>query len=190
MLFKDLDDINLRFEEIKKKLQNAEVIKNKSLYQELMKEFSEINPTMEIYGQFKAIKAQIESNQELINDSTDQELTRLAKDEIEDLKTKKEVLEKNLKEQLTPKDPNDNKNIILEIRAGAGGDEASLFTEELFRAYGLFATSKKWKVDVVSISEGNAGGYKEVIAALSGDKVFSKLKYESGVHRVQKGAQN
>ncbi len=186
MLFKDLDDINLRFEEIKKKLQDAEVIKNKSLYQELMKEFSEINPMMEIYGQFKVIKAQIESNQELINDSTDQELTKLARDEIGDLKAKKEVLEKKLKEQLIPKDPNDNKNIILEIRAGAGGDEASLFTEELFRAYGLFATSKKWKVDVISISEGNAGGYKEVIAALSGDKVFSKLKYESGVHRVQR----
>ena len=111
MLFKDLDDINLRFEEIKKKLQDAEVIKNKSLYQELMKEFSEINPTMKIYGQFKAIQAQIESTQELINDSTDQELTKLARDEIGDLKAKQEVLEKKLKEQLAPKDPHDNKNI-------------------------------------------------------------------------------
>lgn len=186
MLFKDLDDINLRFEDIKKKLQDADVINNNSLYQELMKEFSEISPSMEVYGQFKSVLAQIESSQELISESNDQEIIKLAKDEIAELKTKKSALEHNLKELLVPKDPNDNKNIILEMRAGAGGDEASLFTEELFRAYGLFATAKKWKVDVISISEGNAGGYKEVIAALSGKKVFSKLKYESGVHRVQR----
>ena len=186
MLFKDLDDINLRFEEIKKKLQDVNVINNKSLYHELMKEFSEISPTMEIYGQFKDVIAQIKSNQELIAESNDPELTKLAKEEITSLKTQKQELEQSLKEQLVPKDPNDDKNIILEMRAGAGGDEASLFTEELFRAYGLFATSKKWKVDVISISEGNAGGYKEVIATLSGNKVFSKLKYESGVHRVQR----
>ena len=186
MLFKNLDDISRRFEEIEEKLSKVDVAKDKILYQKLIKDFSEIKETVEVYRQFKKVEEQIKSSQEIINETDDPELSKLAKSEIAALKVEKEELETQLKLLLTPKDPNDDKNIILELRAGAGGDEASLFTEELFRAYGLYALNNKWKVDVISISEGNSGGYKEVIAALSGNKVFSKLKYESGVHRVQR----
>ncbi len=185
-MFKELDGVESRFETINLELQDPEVAGDQKRYTSLMKEYADLEEIVKSYREYKKTIQSIKSNKELLSDESDEELRQMAKEELTELESSKESLEGHLKLLLLPKDPNDDKNIILEIRAGAGGDEASLFTEELFRAYSLFSSTQKWKTEVLSISEGNAGGYKEVIAIITGDKVFSKLKYESGVHRVQR----
>lgn len=184
-MFAKLDEVESRYEQVNVQLQNPEITGQQSKYRALMKEVADLEKVVGPYREYKSKRVELQQNRELLNES-DPELRELAKEEIRRLEKEIDVLEQELKILLLPKDPNDEKDIILEIRAGAGGDEASLFAEELFRAYMHFAASKGWKVQMMSVSEGNVGGFKEVVASISGDHVYSQLKFESGVHRVQR----
>lgn len=185
-MFKQLEGVESRFEEVNLKLQSPDVANDQKKYRELMKEYAHLQGIVTIFRKYKNIQKQIDDNKQILETENDEELRTLAKEELADLQRQQPEIENALKLELIPKDPNDDKNIILEIRAGAGGDEASLFASELFRAYSLYASKHGWRVELLSTSEGNVGGFKEVIATISGDKVFSRLKYESGVHRVQR----
>lgn len=162
------------------------VANNQERYRGLMKELSDLEKVVSVFREYKKVKTDLEGNKHILETENDEDLREMAKEELASLEKSMADYEERLKVLLLPKDPNDDKNIILEIRAGAGGDEASLFAQELFRAYSHYATTRGWKVELMSISEGNVGGYKEVIATVTGDKVYSLLKYESGVHRVQR----
>ena len=177
--------VEQRFEEIQHQLQNPNIAQDQNKYRQLMKEFGELEPVVQAFRHLKRAQAEVEANHELLKDP-DLEIREMAKEELKICSAQVEEFEAQLRLLLLPKDPNDSKNIILEIRAGAGGDEASLFAFELFRAYSHYASSLGWSVQLMSTSDGNVGGYKEVIARIAGDKVYSKLKYESGVHRVQR----
>ena len=185
-MFKKLDEVENNYNHLQMKLQDPDITSDPKQYTQLMKEISEIEDIVKTYQSYKKCQKGIDSSKQLLDTEKDEEMRSLAKEELSELSAEIKGLEDSLKLLLLPKDPNDNKNIILEIRAGAGGDEASLFAEELFRAYTLFSSDKSWKMQLISISQGNAGGYKEVIASISGNKVYSLMKYESGVHRVQR----
>lgn len=185
-MFDKLQEVEKKFEKIQRDLQRPEVANDQKNYQRLMKEFSDLQPVVESFRKYSSIKKQIQENKQLLMEESDEDLRALAKEDLQVLEPQIEELEQELKISLLPKDPNDDKDVILEIRAGAGGDEASLFAEELFKAYQHFAQSQGWSVDLMTFAEGNAGGAKEIIANISGAKVFSKMKYESGVHRVQR----
>ena len=167
-------------------LQNPEIAQDQKRYRALMKENADLQKVIEIYRRFKSTSKQIAENKVILETESDVELRQMAKEDLTDLESRLPEMEEELKLSLLPKDPNDEKNIVLEIRAGAGGDEAALFADELFRAYMHYAAKFGWKVELLSSSDGNAGGYKEVIGLITGDRVFSRLKYESGVHRVQR----
>lgn len=181
-----LKSFAIRYEKIQKELAQPEVISDKEKLRTLTKEMSSIEPIVLKYREFESAQSEITSLKEMLKSEEDSDLKSMAKEELSKLEKKEIELEQELKILLLPSDPNDEKNVILEIRAGAGGDEASLFCEELFRAYVHFAQSKKWKVDILSTSEKTGGGFKEVLATISGSKVYSILKFESGVHRVQR----
>ncbi len=185
-MFKKLADVEKKFEKLSSDLQAPGVTDDPASYRKLMKEYAELEKIVVVFRRYKLVQKNIEENKALLGSEKDEEMRKLIRSDLSDLDKELIALESELKEQLIPKDPNDEKNIVLEIRAGAGGDEASLFAEELFRAYSLFAAHKGWKVTLVSASLGNVGGFKEVIAMIQGEKVFSFLKYESGVHRVQR----
>lgn len=185
-MFEKLREVESRYEQVNLQLQNPDVSQDQKRYRALMKELADLQPLVTTYRQYKNIESQINDNKSLLQTESDEDLRQLAKDDLAQLTPEFETLTEKLKLLLLPKDPNDDKNIILEIRSGAGGDEASLFASELFTAYVHFANGQGWRVEMMSASEGNAGGYREVIAQISGDKVFSKLKFESGVHRVQR----
>lgn len=180
-----IQKVERRFEEVQHQLQNPSVAQDQKKYRSLMKEFGELEPVVRAYRVLVQIKKELIENQSLLKDA-DLELREMAKEELKVLTQRQSEVEQELQLLLLPKDPNDGKNIILELRAGAGGDEASLFGAELFRAYSHFAQDQGWQVEILSTSDGNVGGYKEIIARIAGDKVYSKLKYESGVHRVQR----
>lgn len=185
-IFHKLDQVESRFEQISLQLQNPDLAADQKSYRALMKESADLETIVATYRRFKNVSEQIADNKNLLETESDNELRQLAKEDLSQLDREKTSLESDLKMLLLPKDPNDDKNIILEIRAGAGGDEASLFADELFRAYSHYASTMGWRVEGLSASDGNAGGYREVIASISGDRVFSRLKFESGVHRVQR----
>ncbi len=185
-MFDRLEDVDRKFLKLERDLQNPAIIQDNEKYQKLLIEHGDLEPLVHAYREYKKTTSELAESKELLQTESDEDLRDLAKAEVSQLESRKEELEKELKVLLLPKDPNDDKDVILELRAGAGGDEASLFAEELFRGYSYYASKNKWSVDVISISEGNAGGYKEVVASISGKKVYSKLKYESGVHRVQR----
>lgn len=185
-MFAKLDEVEKRFEQINQELQRPGVTDDQNAYRKLMKELADMQDVVATYRRLKTVKQSLQANRELISGEEDQELKAMAKEENAAFEKEIVSLEGQLKILLLPKDPNDDKNIVLEIRAGAGGDEAGLFAKELFRAYSLYAGQQGWRCELMSISEGTAGGYKEVIATIAGEKVFSKLKYESGVHRVQR----
>ncbi|MCS6839114.1 MAG: peptide chain release factor 1 [Bdellovibrionaceae bacterium] len=184
-MFEKLQSLEQKFLEIGHQLENPQVTSDQQKFKLLMKEYRELEPIVESYRRYQQIEKQIAQNQALLKEQ-DEELRALAKEELKNLEVEKESLVASLKILLLPRDPNDQKNVIIEIRAGAGGDESSLFAAELFRAYVHYANKRGWQVEVLSISEGNVGGYKEVIARILGDKVYSRLKFESGVHRVQR----
>ncbi|MDQ6955222.1 MAG: peptide chain release factor 1 [Mariprofundaceae bacterium] len=182
-----LDDILHKHEEISIMLADPEVTADPKRYTELSREFSEIEPVAEKAAQYLALQAQLEDNQELINDADcDAELKAMAQEEILDLKQAMEVCNDELILLLLPKDPNDNRDIILEVRAGTGGDEAALFAADLFRMYSRYAEIKGFKVEILSSNGTGIGGYKEIIAQVTGQGVFSTFKFESGTHRVQR----
>ncbi len=185
-MFKKLDEVEQRYERLQMDLQNPTITANQEKYTKLMRDLAALTDVVETYRRFKKVQSELIDNKEILATESDEDLRQLAKEEIPSLEEEQGRLEEMLKVALLPKDPNDEKNVILEIRAGAGGDEASLFAEELFRAYSYYANARGWRVDLISASEGNVGGFKEVIASISGEKVFSRLKYESGVHRVQR----
>ena len=181
-----LDHIEAQYREMEKELQNPEILSEPNKYQKILKKQKEVKDIVFAYREYKEKSEELKDNQDLLQKEKDLEIQHLAKEEIKNLQQAIHHLEQKLKQLLLPNDPNDGKNIILEIRAGAGGNEASLFAEELFRAYGYYAQSQNWKVQLIGRSEGNVGGLKEVICSISGKNVYSKLKYESGVHRVQR----
>ena len=184
-MFKKLEDVESRYEEVQLQLQKPDIASDQKKYRTFMKQLSDLEKIVVPFREYKKKKKDLDDNKILANDS-DPEMREMAKEELRTLEKELPELEHSLMLSLLPKDPNDDKNIILEIRAGAGGDEASLFAFELFRAYTQFASTQGWKVTMMSTSDGNVGGFKEVIASISGESVYSKLKFESGVHRVQR----
>ena len=184
-MFDKINEIEDRFSLLESELSRPETVKDQKIYQKYTKEHSQLAPIVNTYREFRTVSEEIESNKSLLGDS-DPEMRKLAREEIESLNSRKEDLENELKILLLPKDPNDEKNIILEIRAGTGGDEAGLFAADLLRSYLKYAEMNKWKTEVLSQSMTGIGGYKEIIILIEGDAVYSRLKYESGVHRVQR----
>lgn len=180
-----LTDVEKRFEELEHKLSSAEVVADRGLYQQLMREHKNLAELVATYRSFNKVKEELSGSQELLN-SGDPDLVEVAREEIRMLQAELEGLERQLTILLLPKDPNDSKNVILEIRAGAGGNESGLFAGEIFRAYTRYAENRGWKVELLETSEAPAGGYKEVIAMITGEGAYSRLKYEKGVHRVQR----
>ena len=185
-MFERLDQIEARYEELTQALASPEIIGDSSKYQKTAKAHSEITPVVEKYREYKDLKKGIAESRSLLADEKDPDMRAYAQEELDKLEAHVVGVEEELRFLLLPKDPNDEKNVILEIRAGTGGDEATLFAAEMFRMYDRFAETQRWKVEVLSTSESPVGGLKEVIALIEGDKVYSRLKYESGVHRVQR----
>ncbi|MCH7765069.1 MAG: peptide chain release factor 1 [Acidobacteria bacterium] len=182
-MFDKLKQVEARFEELNQQLADPAVLADGVRYQKTAKAQAEISELVEKYREWKQVEKGVADAKALLDDP---DMKALAQEELAELEKRREALEQELKVLLLPSDPNDEKNVILEIRAGTGGDEASLFAADLFRMYSRYAESQRWKVEVLSTSPSLAGGLKEVVASIQGQKVFSKLKYESGVHRVQR----
>ncbi len=180
-MLKRLEEVEKKYLEIEKTLSNPDI--SPPEIHKYSKELSDLDEIVELYREYKVIQEKIEQNKTLLKDK---ELGDLAREEIEELEQEVAKLENKLRMLLLPKDPNDAKNVFLEIRAGTGGDEAALFAADLFRMYSRYAEAKRWKVEVISLSETGIGGLKELIASIEGKNVYSRLKYESGVHRVQR----
>ncbi len=185
-LFEKLDQIESRYDEMTRELSSPEVLADSARYQKLAKTHAELEEIVGKYREWKEIEKGLEGAKQLLAESIDTEMKQLAHEEQRSLDGRREVVERELKLLLVPKDPNDEKNVIVEIRAGTGGDEASLFAAELFRMYSRYAESQGWRVEVLESSPSPVGGVKEIVASIQGNKVYSKLKYESGVHRVQR----
>jgi peptide chain release factor 1 len=184
--FQKLKDIEARFAEVERGMSDPKVAQDPPAYQRLAKESKEISPIVERYRAYKTALAEITKVQEMAKLEADADLREMAHEEIRSLEAKRDALDAEIPLLLIPKDPNDEKNVLLEIRAGTGGDEAALFAGEMFRMYTRFAERQGWKIDVVSVSRTGPGGIKEVIAMVEGDRVYSKLRFESGTHRVQR----
>ena len=185
-MFERLDQIEARYEELTQALASPEIIGDSGKYQKAAKAHSEITPVVEKYREYKDLKKGIAESKAMLTDEKDPEMRAYAQEELSKLEGRVGKVEEELKLLLLPKDPNDEKNVILEIRAGTGGDEATLFAAEIFRMYTRYAETQRWKVEVLSSSESGVGGLKEVIALIEGNRVYSRMKYESGVHRVQR----
>lgn len=180
-----LDLLAERYEEVGALLSDAEIISDQNKYRELSKEYAELEPVVKTYQSFLQVLSDTDEAKLLLKDS-DPDMRAMANDEVQDGQAHLEALEVDLQRLLLPKDPNDGKNVFLEIRAGTGGDEAAIFSGDLFRMYSKFAESNRWKVEVISENQGDHGGYKEIIVRIVGQGVYSKLKFESGAHRVQR----
>jgi peptide chain release factor 1 len=185
-MFERLDQIEARYEELTNALASPEIMNDSARFQKTAKAHSEIAPVVEKYREYKDLTQGIAESKVVLGDEKDPEMRAYAQEELDKLQPRVAQIEEELKVLLLPKDPNDEKNVVLEIRAGTGGDEATLFAAELFRMYTRFAEMKRWKVEVLSSSDSSVGGLKEVIAMIEGDRVYSQMKYESGVHRVQR----
>lgn len=186
IILEKLEGVKIRFEEVSQLITDPEVIGDMQRYVKLNKEYKFLEPLMEVYKKFKEILSNIEQAKFILNEEHDEEMREMAKMELEELEPQVTPMEEEIKLLLLPADPQDDKNAVLEIRAGTGGDEASIFAGDLFRMYSKFCESKNWKMEVTNISEGTSGGYKEIVANVSGTGVYGILKYESGVHRVQR----
>jgi peptide chain release factor 1 len=181
-----LEAIKRRFEEVGQTLVQPDSMADMKKYSRLSKEYKELEKIVNKYNEYLNVIANIDNTKKMLETEKDPEFREMAKAEIEDLYARREEQEEELKKMLIPKDPNDSKNVILEIRAGTGGDEAALFAGDLFRMYQRFAENKNWKMNVMDFTEGPSGGYKEIISSISGEDVYGILKFESGVHRVQR----
>ncbi|MCB0335040.1 MAG: peptide chain release factor 1 [Bdellovibrionales bacterium] len=181
-----LEEVERRFEEIGASLSSPEIASNPQELRKLSKEHKDLSDIVAAYKKYRKVKSDLEGSKEVLSSSSDPELVELAKEEVGELADELESLTQELRILLIPKDPNDSKNIILEIRAGAGGDEAGIFAGDLFRMYTRYAESCNWRLEVMGVSEASSGGYKEIIAMVHGEGAFSKFKFESGVHRVQR----
>ena len=185
-ILEKLEGVKIRFEEVGQQLTNPDVISDVKRYISLNKEYRGLEPIIRALEEYKNVVSNIEGAKDILNNEKEEELREMAKAEMEELTALVEPLEEKINLLLLPADPQDDKNAILEIRAGTGGDEASIFAGDLYRMYTKYCENKGWKVEVTSASEGTNGGFKEVIMKVSGDKVYGTLKYESGVHRVQR----
>ena len=185
-MFDRLEDLLIRLEEILSELSEPDVANDQNRFRKLMKEQNDLTPIVEAYKEYKSCKQAIEDSLQMLEEESDEEMRELAKEELNDAKARVEELERELKILLLPKDPNDDKNVIVEIRAGAGGDEAALFAAEIYRMYIHYAESRRWKVELVECEEIGIGGMKNVTFMINGNGAYSVMKYESGVHRVQR----
>lgn len=185
-MFDKLEALVSRFEEIMNELNEPTVTNNQERFRSLMKEQSDLTPIVEAYKEYKKSKQDIEDSLALLESESDEDMREMLKEELTEAKKRVEELEQELKILLLPKDPNDDKNVIVEIRAGAGGDEAALFAAEIYRMYVHYAENQRWKIETMNVDEIGIGGMKEVNFMISGQGAYSKLKYESGVHRVQR----
>lgn len=186
-MFQKLEAVKEKYDKLSLLLSDPEIISNRVEYQKYAKEHAEISKIVEKYVEFKKIIKELEENEKLLKEEVDdEELKELAKMEIEELEIKKEEIENELQILLIPKDPNDGKNIFLEIRAGTGGEEAGLFVADMFRVYTKYAEKHKWRIEIMTSNPTGVGGFKEIIALIEGKGVYSRLKFESGVHRVQR----
>lgn len=184
-LLNKLDLLQDRYEELTALLGDAEVISDQGKFRAYSKEFAEVEPVILVFREFRKVQGDLEGAQALLKDS-DPDLREMAEEEVADARERLVELEDRLQRMLLPKDPNDGRNVFLEVRAGTGGDEAAIFSGDLFRMYSRYAERQGWRVEILSENEGEHGGYKEVIARVEGDNVYSKLKFESGAHRVQR----
>jgi len=185
-MFDKLDDLLIRFEEVLNELGEPDVTSNPDRFQKLMKEQSDLQPIVDTYKEYKKNKETIQDSLSMLEEEKDEDMREMLKEELSDAKKRVEELEHELKILLLPKDPNDNKNVIVEIRAGAGGDEAALFAAEIYRMYVKYAESRRWKTEMMSLNENGIGGFKECVFMITGQGAYSRMKYESGVHRVQR----
>ncbi len=186
IMIEKLEEIKNRYEEVGQLLVQPDIISDMKKYSQLNKEYKNLGKIVEKFDEYSKVLHNIGSAKEVLSTEKDPEFREMAKMEIEELNPKKGSLEEVLKQMLIPKDPNDSKNVILEIRAGTGGDEAAIFGGDLFRMYQRFAEKQGWKLSVMDLQEGTSGGYKEIVSSISGDDVYGMMKYESGVHRVQR----
>ncbi|MDF2586518.1 MAG: peptide chain release factor 1 [Anaerocolumna sp.] len=185
-MFDKLEDLLIRYQELLDELNDPGVINDQNKFRKLMKEQNDLTDIVDKYKEYKETKTRIEDSLFMLEEESDEELRELAKEELTECKQNLVTIENDLKVLLLPKDPNDEKNVIVEIRGGAGGDEAALFAAELFRMYSKYAERQRWKIDMMNLNENGLGGFKEVIFMINGKGVYSKMKYESGVHRVQR----
>ena len=181
-----LEVVKNRWEEISEQMNDPEVMSDMKRYVKLNKDYKELEPLVTAYKDYKSILSNIEGAKEVLETEKDADFREMAKEELDQLNPEKEILEEKIRMLLIPKDPQDTKNAVMEIRAGTGGDEASIFAGDLFRMYQKFCESKKWKIDITRINEGTAGGYKEIVFSITGSGAYGILKFESGVHRVQR----
>ena len=185
-MFDRLEDLVIRYQEVMGELQEPDVANDPERFRKLMKEQSDLAPIVEAYQEYKNCKQNVEESLMILEEESDEEMRELAKEELNESKARIEELEQELKILLLPKDPNDDKNVIVEIRAGAGGDEAALFAAEVYRMYVHYADSRRWKTEMISLNENGIGGFKECVFMITGQGAYSRMKYESGVHRVQR----
>jgi peptide chain release factor 1 len=186
MIIDRLEGIKIHFEEVAQQITDPDVISDMKRFVRLNKEYRDLEPLIKVFDEYKNVQSNIENARDIIANEKDEEMREMAKMELEELTSKIGKMEEEIQFLLLPSDPQDDKNAIMEIRAGTGGDEASIFAGDLYRMYTKFCENKGWKIEVTSISEGTVGGYKEIVMKISGNKVYGILKYESGVHRVQR----
>lgn len=181
-----LEEIYKRYKDIEKQMNSPETISDMKLFIKLNKDYKDLQPIIDAYLEYSNILKNIDSTKEILHKEKDDEFRAMAKEELISLNHRKEVIEEDIRLMLIPADPQDGKNAIMEIRAGTGGDEASIFAGDLFRMYSKYCENRKWKLEIVDITEGTVGGFKEIIFNVKGENVYGQLKYESGVHRVQR----
>lgn len=185
-MIEKLEQIKHRFEEVSQLIVQPDAMSDMKKYGQLSKEYKDLEKVVKKYDEYQLIRENITNTKQIIDKEKDQEFRDMAKMELDELVPQEEAIEEELKQMLIPKDPNDSKNVILEIRAGTGGDEAAIFAGDLYRMYTQFAENAGWKMSLMNLTEGTAGGYKEIVTGIEGEDVFAKLKFESGVHRVQR----
>ncbi len=185
-MFDRIADIEKRYMELSDKVNDPDIIADNAQWRKLMKEHSDISPIVEKYREYKEVKQNIADAKEILKEESDEDMRELAKEELSENTDNLTVIEEELKILMLPKDPNDDKNVIVEIRGGAGGDEANIFAGDLFRMYSRYAERRHWKTELMNANESDAGGYREVSFMINGQGAYSRLKYESGVHRVQR----
>ena len=186
MLLEKLAFTENKYEELSAKISDPSVMANQAEWRKLCKEHAELEILVNVYREYKGVIDELEADKEMLEEEKDKEMRDMLQDEISELTSKQEELENKIQILLLPKDPNDDKNVFLEIRAGAGGEEAALFAYSLFRMYSRYAEKNRWQVEIMSVNETDLGGFKEVVCMIKGHGAYSKLKYESGVHRVQR----
>lgn len=181
-----LQEIETKYENLGESINDPDVIANQDEWRKLMKEYSDMTPIIEKYREYKTLSEEIEDELEMLKEKLDDDFREMVKEELSENKQKLETVKNELTILLIPKDPNDDKNVIVEIRGGAGGDEAALFAGDLFRMYSRYAERQKWKVEIMNTNENDLGGFKEISFMIKGTGAYSRLKFESGVHRVQR----